>query len=352
MFNAKIRLLNRGDELSIFDRLIKLYKRNRDSGKTPLEDYTTEVLVGILEERSFILDLFVNQILRIEGEGFRIESQKKYCLEDDTDCIVDIVIENGKTVCFLENKVNASEGERQLERYTQVLNNLKKSSKKNTYLRYCTKYYDKKEIREIDFYQFRWKDVYKFLNDLEKDSIIDEYIEFLRGEGMATEGEFNFQDLIVLSQMNSTFSKINECLDDIKDCFEINFGKSRQTKKDNGIWRYKLNLFCDGNKYDEIYAGVRLIEENGVVVPYLNCGFNFSTNSEYRSSIEKSIMELIKFDFYEFENDFVGGYFKKPLSDILSSQNQFEEIEKWYIDQFKIIKNFIEQTDYLDWSLE
>lgn len=338
--------------MSVFDRLIKLYKRNRDSGKTPLEDYTTEVLVGILEDRKELLELFVNQILKIKGNDFKIESQKKYYLENDTDCIVDIVIENDETVCFLENKVNACEGERQLERYTQVLHNLTRKSMKNACLRYCTKYYDKKEISEIDFFQFRWKDVYKFLNEVEKDLIIDEYLEFLRGEDMATEGEFNFQDLIVLSHMNSTFSKINECLDDIKDYFETNFGRSRQTRNDNGIWRYKLNLFCDGYKYDEIYAGVRLIEENGVIVPYLNCGFYFLTNSEHRRNIENDILEIVKFDYNYFEDDSVSGYFKKPLTDILSSQNQLEEIEKWYIEKLKIVKNFIDQTDYLSWNLE
>jgi hypothetical protein len=307
--------------MSVFNKLIKLYKKNRDSGKTPFEDYTTEILVGILEDRKKLLELFVNQILKIKGNDFKITSQKKYYLEDDINCIVDIVIENAETICFLENKINACEGERQLERYTRVLHNLTRKSMKNVYLRYCTKYYDKKEISGIDFFQFRWKDVYKFLNEVEKNLIIDEYLEFLRGEGMATEGEFNFQDLIVLSHMNSTLSKINECLDDIKDYFETNFGKSRQTRNDNGIWRYKLNLFCNGCKDDEIYAGVRLIEENGVIVPYLSCGFYFLTNSENRSNIEKNIVEVVKFDYHHFYNDFINGYFKKSLTDILSSQN-------------------------------
>lgn len=40
----------RGIIISTFIRLLKLYKKNTETGKTPLEDYTTEILVGLLEE--------------------------------------------------------------------------------------------------------------------------------------------------------------------------------------------------------------------------------------------------------------------------------------------------------------
>lgn len=90
--------------IMVFNRLLSLYKKNEDSNKTPLEDSTTEILVGILEKDSDLLDNFVNNILKIDGTGFSIESQVKYNLEDDINCIIDIVLSNEESICFIENK--------------------------------------------------------------------------------------------------------------------------------------------------------------------------------------------------------------------------------------------------------
>ena len=105
------------DLTMVFNRLLSLYKKNKDSNKTPLEDFNTEILVGILQRDSKLLDSFVNNILKIDGTGFSIESQVKYTLDNDINCIIDMVVSNEENICFIENKVNSSEGERQLERY-------------------------------------------------------------------------------------------------------------------------------------------------------------------------------------------------------------------------------------------
>lgn len=156
-------LIRGGGGISIYNRLLSLYKKNGSLNKTPLEDYTTELLVGLLEDNQAMLDDFANSVLKIEGEGFNIESQNKYILPGDINCIIDMVVTNKDSICFIENKVNASEGERQLERYAAVLRNIKSKENKEIYLRHCTKYYDKKEIKNFQFKQYRWSDVYKFL---------------------------------------------------------------------------------------------------------------------------------------------------------------------------------------------
>ena len=124
----------------IYNRLLELYKKNRASEKTPLEDFITEILVGVLENDNELLDSFVNNILEIEGTGFSIESQVKYNLDNDINCIIDIVVRNDENICFIENKVHSSEGERQLERYSKVLNEIHSFQGKNMFLRYCTKF--------------------------------------------------------------------------------------------------------------------------------------------------------------------------------------------------------------------
>ena len=46
----------------IYNRLLELYKKNRASEKTPLEDFITEILVGVLENDNELLDSFVNNL--------------------------------------------------------------------------------------------------------------------------------------------------------------------------------------------------------------------------------------------------------------------------------------------------
>ena len=99
----------------IYNRLLELYKKNRASEKTPLEDFITEILVGVLENDNELLDSFVNNILEIEGTGFSIESQVKYNLDNDINCIIDIVVSNDENICFIENKVHSSEGKDSLK---------------------------------------------------------------------------------------------------------------------------------------------------------------------------------------------------------------------------------------------
>lgn len=121
--------------MNIFSRLLKLYRTN--SLKTPFEDFTTEILVGILSENPEILADFVNQVLGIDGSRFQITSQEHFILEGFKNCRVDIIIRSDNMLCFLENKIGSQEGNDQLLRYSRVLD--EHHGQDVTYLRYCTK---------------------------------------------------------------------------------------------------------------------------------------------------------------------------------------------------------------------
>ena len=125
----------------MINNLFKLYLRN--TSKTPLEDFTTEAFAGILKYDPIIKNEFIRVFLKIPQGEYQIKTQVKYDLENDMNCIVDLVFENEDIICFIENKVNSKEGYRQLERYSKVLDIYNLENKK-TYLRYCTKYYDNK----------------------------------------------------------------------------------------------------------------------------------------------------------------------------------------------------------------
>ncbi|HHD2779513.1 TPA: PD-(D/E)XK nuclease family protein [Clostridium perfringens] len=330
--------------------MLALYKKNRNSEKTPLEDFTTELLVGILEEDNKLLDKFVNKILKIEGENFKIKSQQKYDLEDDINCIIDMVVMNNQSICFIENKVNASEGYRQLHRYSKVLNEIRKVKNQKVYLRYCTKYYDLKEMDTVDFLQYRWSEVYKFLKENNNSSYINEYLEFLRGEGMANAGDFNYEDLIVMSRINSTIAKMDECLNNIENSFVKYFEKPWSN-------RYKRVKQMDKNKDYCSWKENIINNENS----YISLGFSFSSDSNITSPVvhvdfcinkENNKYNIFKMQEKELEKEFTRNcsdeeklllVYEKSLSDFLSSKDQIGDITEWFkeklIDLKKIINN-------------
>lgn len=65
---------------NILERLLQLYKVQNQSGKTPLEDFVTELVVGILQIDQQLLDRFVNEVLLIDGVGFKVDSQVPFSL--------------------------------------------------------------------------------------------------------------------------------------------------------------------------------------------------------------------------------------------------------------------------------
>lgn len=348
-------LLKRVVLISIYNRLLSLYRKNRDMNKTPLEDFTTELIVGTLETDNELLDEFVNNVLLIDGQRFSISSQVKYYLEEDINCIIDIVIENLNSICFVENKVDSSEGERQLERYSKVLNNIQQSEDKKVYLRYCTKYYDKKEISNIDFLQFRWRDIYKFFQKHKENKIVEEYLEFLRSEGMENAGDFNFQDLIVMSEVNATIAKMDECLDMVKPKLTEAFGKPyeydyerlKQVCKNNQYVMWSKNIIGE-NGYSEITVGFRFNDKKIPAMIVFICVEN--DNSEFEKIKEMYTEELENvFDFYEYDDAYIYYSYEKSVSDFVSSENQNEEICKWFTEKINDI-NALKKSINIMWN--
>lgn len=337
--------------ISIYERLLSLYSKSGGGNKTPLEDFTTELLVGTLEKDKELLDKYVNDVLKVDGAGFLIKSQGRYYLDDDINCIVDIVIENDEHVCFVENKVNSCEGERQLERYTKVLNNINKEQGKQIHLRYCTKYYDQKENNfNIDFEQFRWCDIYKYLEQFTDDNkLIEEFLIFLRGEDMASAGTFNYEDLMTMNKINSTIAKMNECLDNVKqkltesfgETYERDYARLKRIVDNNQYYMWSPNVIGE-NGEALVVVGFNLDNEQTNNIPMLMVSLYIDkANSKFKEV--KELDEEEKADFCKL-HDYgwaIEYAFVKPLSDFISSEKQTEEICEWFEEKINKIKDFV-----------
>lgn len=220
------------NSIGTYNRLIKLFS-NGDSSKTPLEDYTTEILAGILDtHRKSLLKIFLSEILCVneevvDVENMKISTRSSYDLPDSNpEKIVypDLILENDKMRCFIENKVEASEGENQLKNYAKILS--KFDDNKANYLRYCTKYYDPKAIDgEIDFKQFRWSDISEMLkveikkveNKLNTPFQLNDFYSFLKYNNMTKHEEINLEHL---KNLTNTIKTLDDLLIPIKIMYE------------------------------------------------------------------------------------------------------------------------------------
>lgn len=334
----------------IYERLLSLYKRQRNSDKTPLEDFTTEIFVGILEQYQDLLNIYVNEVLKIDGSNYSIDSQVKYSLYDEKDCIIDIVIKNEDSICFVENKVNSSEGDRQLERYSKLLRSIELNESKNVYLRYCTKFYDKKDLNNINFLQYRWSDIYNFLEEnTEDDNLIEEYLEFLEGEGMSSAGEFNYQDLIVMSTISSTIAKMDECLDNVKDTVINSFGKpyerdSERLKEIVKSETYKMWVNdIIGDNGSRIDIGFTLEDGLEIPAPFLNVDLVvYPNNNKFENIISKKdeLQNLFDSDYSNDERILFS--FEKPLCDFISKDSQITLMCDWFNEKIHEVKRIID----------
>jgi hypothetical protein len=332
--------------VNIYSRLLKLYRTNMV--KTPLEDFTTEILAGILDNNKELCNAFINEIIHIEGDCFEISTQERFLLNEDNcpDCRVDLVVRSKEAICFIENKVESREGYIQLERYGRVLDSYKSENK--TYLRYCTKYHDNKDITYHEFLQFRWADVYKFLKDWDSITIIKDYLDFLNDHNMSDNMDFNFKDLIALQEMNQVVKKMDNYFDKIKPSFNKSLGyrlkDSTLLKQIKEHSRYILIMESPfGSGYSELGFGFKLSETPSLTV-WIWCSDKSNKKEEFKKALNVNLNT-----FNSNKENWIG--LDNPISNFLSLENMELAIEEWFIRSFEIFREFANQTPQLEWHL-
>jgi hypothetical protein len=211
--------------------LNKLYKLFESSSKRiPLEDFTTEVFAGLLQNDDLIRNAFCKTMLSLKGTEFEVSTQKRYSLQDDKDSIVDIVIKSKEMICFIENKVNSHEGDHQLERYAKVLDNFEKDDIK-TKLVYCTKFTDPKKIDSHEFQQIKWFEIANLIRS-NKSSILSNLVyDYLQQNGMDGDITFEEKDIITMRNFNDTLYKMNQYLEEFVKELKNVFGEITDCRK-------------------------------------------------------------------------------------------------------------------------
>jgi hypothetical protein len=328
-----------------------------------LEDFATEVLAGVLRSDQTLLDNFVNELLGIKGEHFVLETQKNY-----GDLTVDMVFTNEKTLCFLENKIDAWVKEQvgQLEKCGAFLLTQQPSLK--VYLRYCSKYYDTQPIKGINFAQFRWAEVCQFLTNYLKNPLVKAFIDFIEEQDMKGITTLTTEDLFAMSSLNETIKKLDECLDSVAAEFTMLFGyPSRGAPKErserlkilvqfNSYRMMKQDILSGGGGWSEIticFNFEKITHPNTTLAIWFWCD---KSHSQY---------ELLKEQFYKNKHIFsinTGFLYEerpiglriliqKPLNEFHSEANPLQAIHDWLIETLWIFRKFVDKTPQISWHI-
>lgn len=333
----------------MFNQILRLISKN--TNRTPIEDYTTELFVGTLNNDNELKRRFCKDFLRLESNDFTINTQVFYPQENSANCIIDVVIKGENEVCFMENKVNSKEGKLQLDRYSIILNELKNTGVK-TKLVYCTKNSDPKTFDQHSFFQFKWHDVSEFFKRNSDEKITNLFINFLKQNNMSIDMTLRGVHLTTLENANNIFSLIDRNIDNVKSEFASTFGKIKDLRN-NAQFKtqiYDYERVCimatpidESKGYSEILYGFEF-KGNLILQIYID-----NENEFYNTFVEEiKKQDVLKYDIFDHGSVL---YTDINLGIFLNDEDSENKIKDWFLQGFNLVQDFKNNTkSRIDWK--
>lgn len=334
----------------MFNQIYKLFQSNIN--KIPLEDYVTEIFVGILNQDDEIKYQFC-QLLNLPEDDYSITTQECYKLQGKMDCRIDIQIMGKNVICFIENKVNSKEGFEQLDRYAEVLEQHQHLKKRLVYL---TKFSDVKVRSEPYFLQKRWYQVADFLQQFKQSNVVRDFLSFLNKQQMAHNVSLLPEDYEILKRINDVVSKSYSHLERVSDKFNEIF--YYDTKKflnrsltTNDVTTHKRlvylckNIVNDNGESDLKY-GFQLCQPNIYVSIWLD-----NKNTKYYEdfyNVAKSLSAPFVLD--EVPNKGIAIELKQDISLFQNDENADTIISNWFEESFNMLAGTVKSMDSISWD--
>lgn len=329
-----------------------------------LEDFTTEILAGVLRSDQALLDSFVNKVLGIEGSHFVVDTQSTY-----QNLTVDMVFSNEESLCFLENTAQPVVEEQlsQLEKCEAVLLG-EQEEYSQVYLRYCSKYYDTQPITDINFVQFRWADVCAFLESSPKNPLVNAFLDFIEENNMKGITELSTDDLVAISTLSDTITKMDDCLDSVAAEFTMLFGYPTRGAPKETLERLKLlmelhsyrmmkqDLLLDGGGWSEItvcfdYERLTNTATNLAVWYWCDRAHNQYEGLKNLFRQNKHIFSIHPGFLFEERPIGLRILIQKSLMTFNSETNQLQAIHDWFVETLRIFRKFADKTPDLNWNI-
>lgn len=340
----------------MFLDLINLYNKSGKNNRVPLEDFNTECFANILKLYKYIKQDFIENFLQLDIDEYTIKTQLRKSLPDCTNCIIDLVFEGNKNVCFIENKIESGEGVEQLGRYGKVLDLHYNELRKRLY--YCTKYSDSKnqsgEYSKYNFKQFKWFEIANFLRPYQQDNpLIKDYLQFLNYYKMGQDNTIKSENLLAMENMLKTVEILEFHIENCKKEFVDLFGYNNLNKNSNWDQLKGFNRFCyyynpliktEKNDYSEALYSIDLDTLK------LNCQIFIRREHKVYSEFKK--LNVTNPNIKSFESEYGFAYYLvEDLGKYLNNINSDFEIKEWFVNSFFALKNLIENNPQMEWKV-
>ena len=307
-----------------------LYKYKELDQRGQKENFLTEIFARCLTIDIYFRNAFLNSI----GCNHRYEnftSQTQFL--DKEFGKPDVLLTLDKhTIVLIESKVDAAQGNKQLERYA---NYLRTNNAENKYLIFLTKSFEEvNQFKNIKFKHLRWYKIYDLLknstNDLSK-----ELSNYLKEHKMSTNISLTTLDINALKYFKETVAKMDEFLFRVKDLLS-DYSKNRivpYKKPFQGDYGISTNV-----SVGEIWLGFYQYEANNEMQVCVD--LHTHLNSPKRKEIDK-YLKLENWQTYE-QNEYKVWYSSKGLSTFILNdifdvneacdfiKIELDKIKKWF----------------------
>lgn len=231
------------------------------------------------------------------------------------------------------------------------------------FLRYCTWYHDQKAPEAYhpllpgSFYQFRWPDVYRFLEGYQSSNpLVAAFLVLLEEYRMNKLPDLAGEDLIAMRQIGSTILKMDECFDIVKPLFiqlfdepyERDYERLKEIPESGRYAMYRSGMI-KGAKDSEISISFEFEVENPPAL-CVQCYCEGPSRFIFKQAITNNNLENLRIEESD-EWDYYVAWFEKPLSDFIESSNQFKDITDWFIEKMKWWAEFMRQDKTMKWVL-
>lgn len=296
--------------VSIFNNLLRL---KSNSNVIPLEDFFTEIFAYLLKSSDVLLCDWLNHfsISHIEFENSFVSTQESFDALDEhlsgskPDILIELSNKNRKQMIFIECKIDSVEGNDQLRRYAEQLDDTNNIDL--CVLIYITRDYEKKDeniifnncknSNKLKFKQLRWYENYQFLKSNQQNVMIKEALKFMEENNMSLNNKFSNIDILALTN----FPKVRKMMDetmfgDVSNKFEaIAKGISQSSTC--------MTQFRDHNRYiyyhwqtPDFWVGLGYWIDPSSITNYPDFGIimEVSPNAKNRTEIIEIMTEIEK----------------------------------------------------------
>jgi hypothetical protein len=336
--------------MSLFSTLLRLQV---NSHNVPLEDYLTELFGYCLNLEEEILISFLKRfkIPPQKSEEYYLNTQVRHkkLPHHTEDSIPDMMLTFENHVIFIENKVASSEGNLQLQRYAEHLDNY--DTTKIKALIYITRDFDLKDEKKIfirtkskiKFIPLRWHQIFRFLQSYNDRPIIKEILILMKEKHLSSNNQFSPVDILTLTNFSKVRKMMSEVIYNGKvgQQFEKVVGKKPNEASLLTQIKYHDRYVVVGKKKNNIkvYMGFLLNTFNEIEYPDLIFKIEITPSSKVREVVinkMKAIASVEKSKWAENGLDdpkeYSGIVIYKSMQSFLNKDDQIEEMRKHFMD--------------------